>query len=110
MNLSGESLRKVIDFYKIPENKWIVVYDDISMEFGKIRKRDTGSAWGHNGVKSIISHFGEKFMRIKIGVWLNEHYDVSDWVLSKFTKTEQETLEKKVFPEAEKMLVEILNW
>ncbi|MFA5916695.1 MAG: aminoacyl-tRNA hydrolase [Candidatus Gracilibacteria bacterium] len=97
MNISGESLRKVVDFYKVDLEDMIVIYDDISMDFGKIRFKDTGSAGGHNGVKSIISHFGDKWKRIKVGIGLNTNYDVSDWVLSKFTKDELDNLQDEIF-------------
>ncbi len=98
MNLSWESLRKVIDFYKIEiKEDLIIIYDDISMEFWKIRFRKTWTAWWHNGIKSIISHIWSDFKRIKVWVWFNEKYDVSDWVLSKFKKEELKNLEKEVF-------------
>lgn len=74
MNLSGESVRAVIDFYKLnPESDIIVISDDISLPTGKIRIRAKGSAGGHNGLKSIIAHAGtDKFKRIKVGVGANE--------------------------------------
>ncbi|MDD3302575.1 MAG: aminoacyl-tRNA hydrolase [Candidatus Gracilibacteria bacterium] len=104
MNLSGESIKKVVDFYKIDLNDIIIVYDDMSMDFGKIRFRDTGSAGGHNGVKSIISFFGEKWNRIKVGIGFNDKYDVSDWVLSKFNNSELDNL----FSEKFKLVFDLL--
>jgi len=69
MNLSGEAVRQLIDFYKISQEELIIIYDDISLEVGKIRIRDKGSAGGHNGIKSIINNINtEVFARIKIGV------------------------------------------
>ena len=69
MNLSGEAIRQLIDFYKISIDKLLIIYDDISLEVGKIRIRDKGSAGGHNGIKSIIENLNtEVFARIKIGV------------------------------------------
>lgn len=106
MNLSWESIRKVVDFYKVELNDIVVVYDDMSMDFWKIRFRDTWTAWGHNWVKSIISHFWENWKRIKVGIWFNEKYDVSDWVLSKFNKSELDDLEKTVFPKVLELLIE----
>jgi PTH1 family peptidyl-tRNA hydrolase len=97
MNISWESLRKVMDFYKIDLEDIIVIYDDISMDFWKIRFKDTWSAGWHNWVKSIISHFWDKWKRIKVGIWLNTNYDVSDWVLSKFTKDELDSLQDEIF-------------
>jgi PTH1 family peptidyl-tRNA hydrolase len=97
MNLSWESLRKIVDFYKIELDDIIVIYDDLSLEFGKIRFRETGSAWGHNWIKSIISHFSKDFKRIKIWIWYNSNYEVSDWVLSKFTNDEIDEFEDEIF-------------
>lgn len=97
MNLSWESIRKIVDFYKIPREDWIVIYDDFSLEFWKIRFREKGSAGGHNGVKDIIKHFWENFKRIKVWIWLNEKYEISDWVLSKFREEELMDLENNIF-------------
>ena len=93
MNLSGQSLEETCDFYKIPIENVIVIYDDISLEPGKIRIRRKGSAGGHNGIKSIISSLdGENFPRIKIGVGKkpNKDYDLASWVLSAFSKEDME--------------------
>lgn len=69
MNLSGEAMRAVIDYYKISPSDMIIVYDDLSLHIGKIRFRDNGSDGGHNGIKSIIQHLGSKnFARLKIGI------------------------------------------
>ena len=104
MNLSGESVRKVIDFYKIPLEDIIVIYDDMTLPFWKIRFRSTWSAGGHNGIKSIIAHITEAFKRIKIGIDYDPKYDVSDWVLSRFSTDERIEMENEVFEEVEKML------
>ncbi len=105
MNLSWESLRKIIDFYKIDPEDWIVVFDDMSMDFWKVRFRDKWSAWWHNGIKDIIRHFKDDFKRIKVWVWFNSHFEVSDWVLSKFTEEELIDLDNEVFPK----IYEVLN-
>ena len=97
MNLSWESLRKIVDFYKINIQDIIIIYDDMSMDFWKIRTRNKWSAGWHNWIKSIISHFWDSFKRIKIWVWFNDNYEVSDWVLSKFTDEELEELENEIF-------------
>ena len=92
MNLSGESIRSVIDYYKVdPEKELIVIYDDISLPPGQIRIRKKGSAGGHNGMKSIIQYLGtDVFMRIKVGVGEKpKKYDLADYVLGHFTKEEQ---------------------
>ena len=94
MNHSGESVAAICSFYKLdPKKDIMVVLDDVSMEFGKIRYRAEGSAGGHNGIKSIISCTGsEVFPRVKIGVGNDIRYDLADWVLSKFSSEEQKAL------------------
>ena len=89
MNNSGTAVAECAKFYKIPVENIIVVFDDISLEPGKLRIRRKGSAGGHNGIKSIIAHLGsENFPRIKIGVGAKPHpdYDLADWVLANFPK------------------------
>lgn len=108
MNLSWESLRELMNFYKIDKKDFIVIFDDMSMDFGKIRYRENWSAGWHNWVKSIIKNIWEDFKRIKVGVWFNPNFEVSDWVLSKFSKTELDDLEKNIFFEVEKILEEKL--
>lgn len=91
MNLSGEAVRDAANFYKIPPEKIIVVFDDISLEVGKMRIRRKGSDGGHNGIKNIIYHLGSnEFPRIKIGVGAKPHpdFDLADWVVSPFSKQE----------------------
>lgn len=87
MNASGEAVGEAAKFYKVPPEKIIVVYDDVSLDVGKTRIRRKGSAGGHNGIKSIISHLGsENFPRVKIGVGKkpNPDYDLAAWVLGRF--------------------------
>ena len=87
MNLSGESVAELLNYYKLdPESEMIVIFDDISLEPGNIRIRKKGSAGGHNGIKSIIAHLGsDKFKRIKYGVGDKpKGWDLADWVLGKF--------------------------
>ncbi len=87
MNLSGTSIRALVDYYKIdPEEELIVIYDDVSLEPGKLRVRVKGSAGGHNGIKNIIEQLGTQvFSRIKIGVGEKpEGWDLADYVLSRF--------------------------
>ena len=94
MNLSGESIRSVMDFYKIKEEDVLVIYDDISLEVGRLRIRDKGSAGGHNGIKSIISHMGtEEFGRIKIGVGQPKG-NLVNYVLGNFAKEERQILDE----------------
>lgn len=106
MNLSGESVQKIAHYYKIDISDWIVVYDDVSMDFSKIRFREKWSAGWQNGIKDIISKFWQDFNRIKIWVWHDKRYDLSDWVLSKFTAEELIDLDNEIFPEVEALLHE----
>ena len=95
MNLSGECIREVIDFYKLTSEDILVIYDDISLDVGRIRIRPKGSAGGHNGIKSIINHLGtDEFSRIKIGVGQPKG-DLVNHVLGKFSKEENEVLEEE---------------
>ena len=96
MNLSGESLVELVNYYKLdPESELIVIYDDISFSPGNLRIRESGSAGGHNGVKSIIKCLNtQRFMRIKVGVGEKpKDWDLADFVLGRFTKEEREHLE-----------------
>lgn len=95
MNLSGESVREAVNFYKIDEKgELIVIADDISLDVGRIRIRKKGSAGGHNGLKNIIAHLGhEEFMRIKLGVGDKPAgYDLVDYVLGHFSREEEKIL------------------
>lgn len=88
MNLSGESVRELVDYYKIdPESELLVIYDDISMDVGRIRMRAKGSAGGHNGIKNIIAQLGtDVFPRIKVGVGGKPAgWDLADYVLGRFS-------------------------
>ena len=101
MNLSGESVRSIMDFYKIdPEEDMMVIYDDISLAPGNIRIRKKGSAGGHNGIKSIIAHAGtQNFMRIKVGVGEKPSgWDLADYVLGHFSEDDNVKL-KEVMPD-----------
>lgn len=106
MNLSGECIREVIDFYKLTSEDILVIYDDISLDVGRIRIRPKGSAGGHNGIKSIINHLGtDEFSRIKIGVGQPKG-DLVNHVLGKFSKEENEVLEESL--EATKLATETI--
>lgn len=99
MNNSGEAVREISQFYKIPSEKIIVIFDDISLPCGKLRIRRKGTDGGHNGIKSIIYHLNsDNFPRIKIGVGAKPHpdYNLADWVLSTFKKDEMEELKKAI--------------
>ena len=111
MNLSGESIREVVDFYKVdPETEFLVIYDDISLAPGHLRIRKKGSAGGHNGIKNIILHLGTQvFPRVRVGVGEKpEGYDLADYVLSRFGAEEQKIMDE-AFGEAAEAAVMMMT-
>jgi len=111
MNLSGEAVRSLIDYYKAdPETELIVIYDDVNLLPGKIRVRKKGSAGGHNGIKSIIEHLGTKeFIRIRVGVGEKpKGWNLADYVLGHFSKKERKLIEEAI-ENSEKATTMILN-
>lgn len=99
MNLSGEAIRAIVDYYKVdPTSELIVIYDDISLDVGQLRIRKKGSAGGHNGIKNIIAHLGDDtFLRIKIGVGEKpKGYDLADYVLENFSKEDLEVMRESL--------------
>ncbi len=111
MNLSGESVREITDYFKIdPEEELIVISDDVSLEVGGIRIRKKGSAGGHNGLKNIIEHLGtEKFQRIRIGVGEKpKEWDLADYVLGRFSGEDREKIDESI-AEAVKALETMLT-
>lgn len=99
MNLSGEAVIDAVNFYKCdPETELIVIYDDISMEPGRLRLRQKGSAGGHNGIKNIIQHLGsENFRRIKVGVGAKpDGWDLADYVLSHFSPSDRKLIDESI--------------
>lgn len=111
MNLSGESVRELMDYYKIDEEEeLIVVYDDISLEPGQLRIRKKGSAGGHNGIKNIIQHLGhDVFKRVKVGVGEKpKGYDLADYVLGHYSSEEAAIMEE-AFKKGVAAVVSIMN-
>lgn len=99
MNNSGQAVQEAMSFYRIPPENVIVIYDDISLNPGKMRIRKKGSHGGHNGIKSIVTLAGtEIFPRIKVGVGPkpNPDWDLADWVLSSFTEEDKENLNSAI--------------
>ena len=95
MNLSGEAVREAVQFYKVPADHVLVIYDDVSLPVGKLRVRPTGSAGGHNGIKNIIAHLGtQNFPRVKIGTGApaGGGADMIDWVIGEPSKAEKKVL------------------
>ena len=110
MNLSGESIRAAVDYYKIEPEEMIVIYDDISLDPGQLRIRLKGSAGGHNGIKNIIANLGtQDFPRIKVGVGAKPpRMDLADYVLSRFGAGEQKLMEE-AFGEAAEAAVMMMT-
>ena len=101
MNASGRSVLQMSAYYNIPPARIIVLFDDISLEPGRLRVRADGSAGGHNGIKSVIRELGSQdFPRVKIGVGAkpNPDYNLADWVLSNFTVAEQKSVDATLKP------------
>ena len=112
MNNSGEAVRDAAAFYKIPPERVIVIFDDISLPVGKIRLRRKGSDGGHNGMKNIIYLSGsDEFLRIKVGVGAKPHpdYDLKDWVLSRFKGDEVDSMKTALSNTADAAECIILN-
>lgn len=107
MNLSGKSVLQLSAYFHVPPQNIIVLFDDISLEPGKLRIRADGSAGGHNGIKSIIAELGSQtFPRVKIGVGAKPHpdFDLADWVLSAFSAQEEKALQPALERAAEAAL------
>lgn len=99
MNLSGEAVRALVDYFKIDvKEELIVIYDDIDLEPGKIRVRAKGSAGGHNGMKNIVKHLGtQEFARVRVGVGEKpKGWDLADYVLSRFSKEERKQVDEAI--------------
>jgi len=108
MNLSGESVRGLVNYYKInPENELVVIYDDVDLKPGQLRIRKQGSAGGHNGMKNIISCLGtQNFYRIKVGIGAKpEGWDLADYVLSHFSRDERKVVDDAILHAAEAVQV-----
>ena len=94
MNLSGEAVGKIIKYYKVCINDFLVIYDDMDLPIGSLRLREKGSAGGHNGIKSIISHLStQEFKRIRVGISGHANIDAKDYVLGRFNKDDLAILE-----------------
>lgn len=109
MNLSGDAVASVVNFYKLdPRTDILVISDDLDMEFAKVRYRKEWSHGGQNGLRDIATKLTtSEYSRVKIGIGRHEYMEVSDWVLSKFTKEEREILDIDVLPKVEEY---IKNW
>ncbi len=108
MNRSGIAIDEIIKFYKIPVENLIVIYDDIDIPLGTLRIRPHGSPGTHNGMKSIISHVGENFPRIRVGIGRNSNIDLADYVLQKFGRDELDKI-SMIMEKAAEAAIEIIE-
>ena len=105
MNLSGESVIKFVNYFKINKEDILVIHDDLDLEVGSIKLKENSSSGGHNGIKSIIELLNTKdFKRLKIGIGKNNLFDTKDYVLGKFSEEE-----KNILKENEEKILNILN-
>ena len=89
MNLSGESVKKVLQYFDVDQEDTLIIYDDLDLPLAKLRLREQGGAGGHNGIKSLIEHLGsDQFKRLRIGIDSHPFMEAKDYVLSKFSKEE----------------------
>ena len=95
MNLSGQSVREAAEFYKISPENIIVVYDDVTLDVGKVRIRPSGSAGGHNGMKNVVQHLGTKaFKRVRVGIGRDMQIKIIDYVLMRIPKADEAKMEE----------------
>ena len=105
MNLSGEAVRAIVDYYKIPLENIVVIHDDLDLPVGQVRLREFGGPGGHNGIKSIIQHLGsEKFKRVRIGISKNPLIPVVNYVLGKFTSEEKTLIDEGIIKARDAMI------
>ncbi|MDA0347083.1 MAG: aminoacyl-tRNA hydrolase [Verrucomicrobia bacterium] len=98
MNLSGDALNKVANYFKVPPSSVVVLYDDINLELGRLKVNQTGSAGGHNGVEDVIRKLGEDFIRFRIGIGTKypPEIDLADFVLGTFTTVEADVIKQQI--------------
>ena len=111
MNLSGDSVIKIIQFYKITTTDLLVIHDEIDLPFSTIKLTQSRNSAGHNGVKSINSYIKDTYNRIRIGVGRpeNKDYDISNYVLSKFSETEIQTIKNDTAIQCNRIVAEIVS-
>jgi PTH1 family peptidyl-tRNA hydrolase len=109
MNLSGQAVSSIVNYYKIVDNyNLVVVYDDMSLELGEFKLKFNGGDGGHNGVKSIIQYFGKDFARVKVGISRPSNKNYKDYVLSNFTDDELQKI-NNLLPILFKVLLNIVE-
>ena len=112
MNLSGQPIQEIVNFYKIDKKKIYIIHDDLDLEFSDIRTKFDGGSAGHNGIKNIIQHIGDDFTRIRVGIGhprnINDNYSVTNYVLGNFSKEEKKAL-PDIYLEIQKIIVNLLS-
>ena len=97
MNNSGESIRKIMDYFKIEIKDVLVIYDDLDLPLANLRLREQGGNGGHNGIKSIINHIGtQEFKRVRFGIDKNPLFETANYVLSEFSKSEMDVVKETI--------------
>lgn len=111
-NETGTVGRALIDFYKLdPSKDVLVIHDELALPFGTVRVREKGSDAGNNGIKSLNSHIGSDYFRIRVGIWneLRDRIDDANFVLSSFTQNEQEQLKETIIPSITKLVEQFVH-
>ena len=108
MNLSGESIKEAVDFYKVENTNIIVIYDDMDIELGSIKIRKKGNPGSHNGMKSVVKYLGTEFPRVRVGIGKPQDEDFIKYVIGPIPIEEKETLEKST-TRAKEAVVEIIK-
>lgn len=110
-NETGKAARQIIDFYQISSNDVLVIHDELALDFGTLRVRSSGSDAGNKGIRSLISHIGPDFWRVRIGIGheLAERMDSADFVLSRLSSHEKKTLTASLFPDVDELLTSFLD-
>ena len=110
-NLTGQSVRAILDFYQIATEDILVIHDELAIDFGKLRIRLGGSAAGNNGIKSLNAHLGENYWRLRVGTKneLKGQIPDADFVLGQISKSELATLKESVFPEIAKIITDFIE-
>ena len=111
MNLSGESVKKLVDWYKIPTSHLLIIYDDVDLPLGKVRMRTKGGAGTHNGMRSILENLGtQEFPRIRVGIGqAPEQWDLADWVLSNYQTKEERAVAFEGYEKAAQGAVDFIK-
>ncbi|AKM80924.1 TPA: aminoacyl-tRNA hydrolase [Candidatus Saccharibacteria bacterium] len=110
-NETGQSARILSDFYKVSSSDILVIHDDLALPFGTLRTREKGSDAGNNGIKSLNSHLGQEYARIRVGIRteLADRIDSADFVLARFSREEASKLDEELFPKIDELIEKFLS-